>query len=810
MKVQTPFVVLSLTENGIRDFLFEISSSRNLFSVAEQFKDVFLFDSVSNRSFVSLNQKFGANSGGMIELKLIDVPGDFEKRFFKSGLDQLIRIAENTELDSTINSSASTAIDLTTDPEKLITEQINYAKKVRNNFSASVLYIAYGFGTNKEYWNGPSQVQLVDASLDIGSSKLITLKLQPVLKQLSTTNLANSLFKKYSMPDTKGMSLVGEGVSDIIDMSQYSKGTGLHNSSFLKNTAKIDEPGPGSLSKIDLHLLICDTIRSYLKQVCETDRVIVLLPNLNVILSDLVNSLSDTNYYPGSEVAFLEILEKVLKTLGMSLKLESSEGSPSVAAFGQVAIIGEMTAKEESKNPLEALENHFKKWKRKASIRYEITKDSMVDFKKPLFDLFNKIYQESGGKCTQPYIYYEGSLDVIYYWKKHELRQHPIFSNLPKNSNKGVVVFGDKGLITSFLIGQLNLQNKKNNASVADIPLHPLDSQILTNKTYNSSIRKMNKLFVTKDDPNFNSLYDSSFDDFSVAKSNISSDPQLYNEFAEKFKNFISNNSLPVFRYNIKNPNTKRLSHKFSPAYFSQLVMKPERDVANRIANTFVAKFITDYITFGVASNKNLLADYIIQRQLLDDSLSLEEIGNELISNVNKSNKYKNTFTEDLPNLISQVINEIQNNVNTPSVNIPQGVPITKEKLMYDFYTEMYSKTNIISVETLPFFHLNSAHIQSGCFVFADIPQPTKFGNSARTNYNQFISGYYRIVGFEHQISSNSCKSTFSLVKSLEMTNLDENDQDLNQDSFDLPDPTTPSDIALPSDIMNVGSWPGF
>jgi len=42
--------------------------------------------------------------------------------------------------------------------------------------------------------------------------------------------------------------------------------------------------------------------------------------NLNVILSDLVNSFNDTNYYPGGEVAFLETLEKVLKTLGDVLK----------------------------------------------------------------------------------------------------------------------------------------------------------------------------------------------------------------------------------------------------------------------------------------------------------------------------------------------------------------------------------------------------------------------------------------------------------------------------------------------------------
>ena len=57
---------------------------------------------------------------------------------------------------------------------------------------------------------------------------------------------------------------------------------------------------------------------------------------------------------------------------------------------------------------------------------------------------------------------------------------------------------------------------------------------------------------------------------------------------------------------------------------------------------------------------------------------------------------------------------------------------------------------------------------------------------STRNNYNQFISGYYRIVGFEHQISASECKSTFSLVKQLEVSNLNENDQEVNDDNFDI------------------------
>jgi hypothetical protein len=214
--------------------------------------------------------------------------------------------------------------------------------------------------------------------------------------------------------------------------------------------------------------------------------------------------------------------------------------------------------------------------------------------------------------------------------------------------------------------------------------------------------------------------------------------------------------------------------------------MRHNRDVANTIANTFVAKFIEDYIGFGVV-NKDVLAEYITQKQLLNDGLSLEEIEEELISNVNKSNKSPNSFVENLPNLIKETIKEIESNPDIyPSLNIPQGVPLTKEKLMYDFAREMYSKAQRISLETLPFFHVNSAHIQSGCFVFADIPQPTKSGKITRNNYNQFISGYYRIVGFEHQISASECKSTFSLVKQLEVSNLNENDQEVNNDNFDI------------------------
>lgn len=776
MKVQTPFVVVSLSEEGITSFIQSVSSSKSLYSLSQEFDDVFLFDSVSNRSFISLNQKFGANSGGMIELKLIDVPGEFEKLFFKSGIDNLIRISENYEIGDVTDSR-----DILV-PEKLISEQIDYAKKLKNNFSTSILYIAYGVGSNLSYWNGPSMVQLVDAELDIDSSKIITLKLQPISRQLSTTNITNPLFKGSAKLNTGNFKSVYEGTSAQLDLKKYN-GSDFYNSPFLNNTKYSRELGPDILYRIDLHLLICDTIRSYLKQACETDRVIVLLPDLNKLLSDLVLSKIKTNYVDYSESIFLEVLEGVLKSIGINLKLIASQGNSSKVATGDIAVIGEQAHIEESDTKQERIDNSFIKWKRQASIRYEVSMDFPTDLKEPIYKIFNYINEESGRRLTSYHTHYENNINVLNLWKSDDLRQYPMFANLPKDSNKSVVVFGDQGLITSFLLGQINLKSSK--PSLSNFPLHPSDRDVLTNKKYNSDVRRATKLSIAEDDVNYNSLYDFNFDSFSIAANDPNVDANTLSNLSE-IKEFGKKSGLPVFRYNIKNPNTNKLNHKFNPIYFTQLLMRHNRDVANTIANTFIGKFIEDYIGFGVVT-KEVLAEYITQKQLLNDGLSLEEIQQELISKVNKSNRSTNSFVENFPNLIKETIEEIESNPDIyPSLNIPQGLPVTKEKLMYDFAREMYSKAQRISLETLPFFHINSAHILSGCFVFADIPQPTKSGNITRNNYNQFISGYYRINGFEHEISANECKSTFSLVKQLEVSNLNENDQEVNDDSFDI------------------------
>jgi hypothetical protein len=99
MKVQTPFVVLSTSKESINKLFKEGITSKSLLDIAKKSEDLVLFDSVSNNSFISLRQKFGKNSNGSIELKLIDVPGDFEAKIFKAGIDNQLSVIESAKND---------------------------------------------------------------------------------------------------------------------------------------------------------------------------------------------------------------------------------------------------------------------------------------------------------------------------------------------------------------------------------------------------------------------------------------------------------------------------------------------------------------------------------------------------------------------------------------------------------------------------------------------------------------------------------------------------------------------------------------
>jgi hypothetical protein len=408
MKVQTPFVVLSTSKESINKLFKEGITSKSLLDIAKKSEDLVLFDSVSNNSFISLRQKFGKNSNGSIELKLIDVPGDFEAKIFKAGIDNQLSVIESaaSEIGDLTGSLTTQRIQdvgpdlppqLTitqSDPykvsrEKVIKEAVNYRQKIKNNFQNSVFYIGYGFGTNVQYWNGPQLVYLTNAELDIASSKVITLRLQPIINAISTTNPLNDNFKKNTRPDIKGLRFQVVGKSGPIDMSNWDlPNKEIYSSPFLKNTNK--QQIKSIFPKVDLHILICDVIRDYIKTVTQSDRVIVLLPDLNVLLSDLVKSFEGSNFPALPSSRFLASIRKVVEYLGMDFSMEptlnTNQAKPAVTGQKAQAEMKDTAggAIGADKNPIGKREDHYSRYTRYVKINKTYTENDLIDFKEIL------------------------------------------------------------------------------------------------------------------------------------------------------------------------------------------------------------------------------------------------------------------------------------------------------------------------------------------------------------------------------------------------------------------------------------------
>jgi len=823
MKVQTPLVVLSYSRQAILDFFSNANGYGSINKAAKETNDVFLLDS-ANSGFISLRQKLGRNSLGLIELKVLDIPGNLEERLFRRGLNGALKLSKDLDLNLSPKSSAFE--DFTWNPSKpsnpnFIQEEVveafeNYADQFRKNYKGDSIYIAFGSGKNINWWNGPYETALVKAELDITSSKIVTLFLQPNAISLSTVNPANFLREKARL-DTKGNKLEIIGKSGLIDLEKFDKSNSVYDSPFLSNKDKnnglssrvssqflksIDPKVISFLSKIDLHILVCDVIRSYLRTATNSDRVIVLLPNLNEILSEMIVSLYESNYVKKLPVSrFYKILRKILEILCISLvarniKIYDLITRPTKALVEELAI-NEMNDSDFPKNFVGKLQDHFSRYKYIAKIKQSFRPDEIIDYKIPLVNIFNNIYNESGGKIKNLFTHYEHNVKVIDYWS--ELKEYPIFRSISDNkgSNSAVVVFGDESLVKSYLLGD---KSTKDTEGLSNVSLHPSDIEILGDQKYRETIRTINKFKLDLTDSNYLSLYDSSFDSFSLLSTEINNqeDKAKLNKSQDILNDFVRQNSIPVFRYGIKNPNVGKLNHKFNSQYFSELQSIYSRDFATLTSITSSKAFIDKFYELGIVP-QDLVNNYIENRMKLDNSVTPQEVAKELATQFSTNNM----ITED-PKEIGACIKEFSNklikNNELKSISIPQGVPLKKEELVYDFAKQMYGKAKTINLETLPFFHLGPERLMSDAFVFAEIPSILKSTKSKRSRFSQFISGHYKIIEIEHVIDSNAARTNISL---LEVGNISKTeDPKKSSDTMDL----TEKELYFPAELDVFGA----
>lgn len=122
------------------------------------------------------------------------------------------------------------------------------------------------------------------------------------------------------------------------------------------------------------------------------------------------------------------------------------------------------------------------------------------------------------------------------------------------------------------------------------------------------------------------------------------------------------------------------------------------------------------------------------------------------------------SFEETLLNLLlDDLLQDIQNSTNS---NVPTvGTPLQLNPLLVRQRAkeELYKKLFVISLKTLPFFHVNNIEkLYSGCFLV--LKSLVNVTNPPVTDYS-FLTGAYFMQCFRHVITNNSAYSEFTLVK---------------------------------------------
>ena len=293
-------------------------------------------------------------------------------------------------------------------------------------------------------------------------------------------------------------------------------------------------------------------------------------------------------------------------------------------------------------------------------------------------------------------------------------------------------------------------------ARVLQIPLHPLDRQILTQTSYNKPL----KVILYPDIPSNN--LEGSF-------GNISDVPDEfgYSNFSEEEKGFIKQKEISIFRYNTTNPNVLDLNFKFGGVYFGQLEMGFQKMVNRRASNVATGVLPQGTGSFPITTPGDAAAflrmnNYTNNTGSEDREKLLQELTRRMSPELAASVKSDPTLGA---NFIANKLDEAQENDLQGYIDIGQMLPGNPNQLMTEFAEDMYREALNLNITTLPSFHLSKAVLGFPCVLFAQDQTILQSQQPTRTPLNSFFSGLYKVMGYKHTINATTCKSEFKLTK---------------------------------------------
>lgn len=779
MKIASPNVFIGFGVDIIEKIMSDSYKYSNLVKDLEKNNNAGLLFSVeSNPNFIYFEHELGlgANATSQMTLQFIDTNRQFERRFISYNIIDSIFNKNTMNILQDTGRFKSTK-NATPEDEEVSLLSSKYLIEQARNSSARHLYVCYGFGEDLKNWAGPFAVTISGSKIDIQGSKVITLKLVP-----STTTLdSNTLLDAYGNtpeahrsqePQVKGYSQPIEFLGEFADV--YKLNGDPHN--------------------IDFHLILNDTLKSFISNASQIQQCIVLLPNINEICKTSINSIIDRYPLPTppprglagtpgntidpvyfSQTPYdtfinnMKIVNEVFKRFNLELVQTSTTdetiptGGPSIYS---------------SSNTTELIEQYINSVTYKVRAATNIQRsDSSLNYLNSIIDAINKMNDNSP---IIPEYVIENNMHILRFWKEESASESFTFrkgygAGNEIFSDNEVPIFADRDLMTKYLYCTEDSQSTETDKIK---PLYPKNERDLGSKKYKSKIQRI----IQKSDSDFFQVY--SFpDDFALNHSEI---------FSTTVTDAIKDLKVPIFKFNTKNSNITSISFLNSDLYATTLNTSYKRYLTALADKSEQAvKFIESKRSTKNIKNEEELYKYIRSSKILnyDSKINPEYIvslldpefrqtfgkGSDFLLGFKRDNTdaYSN---EELLLVIEALSVYLSQPEFLPELPLEQFTQQDKRVVILDFLRQVNELMFQIEIETVPIFSLNNmGNIGKPCLLFcqnSEILQTKK--NASTDNFLKTLgTGFWKIGRFKHTISGTECRSSFSLFKG-DLTSLQE------------------------------------
>ena len=501
--IPTPYVFIAFDKRAIDD-LFNGSKGLQTEDLITEYsgptKDYLLFSGTSNPNFISLEHSLNAGSDAFsIKIQLIDPEGIFEERligasFYPQSFAHHLHPAKsrpgdkftyNVKGNPFIQNPGNTAITKNIYDNKTQTERVDYYTKEFVARNKRIYYVAYGVGTNLNTWAGPFACEAIKIDVDVAEFKKITLNLTPLPNELSLQGKTFSTGGDYVF-NYYGATRLIKGSSKKFSFNEFStadspevyKST-LKNTNFT-NDIKVDtnfsitdeekkllQKINNAVTQVDIHNVICDCIKSYIRQATGRDNVLVVLPNLNyLLLNNTFLQYLTKNYKLGSSInpkkqKALNLfygLGTFLKSFNIDLALYKWGTSPTYQDFRDYKTPGTTLTNwlEYQDKPSYIFDGSG--YDVYATLNHYVKENEPVDYYRTLNELITKINEYQVTLPIIPCLFYETNPKITKIWEEYISKNELPFSDGTNHeSAKGNIdpwiIFGDQYLINKLVYG---------------------------------------------------------------------------------------------------------------------------------------------------------------------------------------------------------------------------------------------------------------------------------------------------------------------------------------------------------------------